>query len=54
MAEHDFSDLAYKDSSCQPYHWSLTKKQKEKERKKNSKHFCKQLLGILVGFLSVA
>ena len=30
------------------------KKRKEKKRNKKSKHFCKHLLGILVGFPSVA
>ena len=53
FAEHEFTDLVYKDNSGQPYHWLLSK-EKEKERKNNSKHFYKHLLGILAGFPSVA
>ena len=33
FTKHEFTDLAYKDTYCQPYHWSLTK-EKEKDRKK--------------------
>ena len=51
FAEHEFTDLVYKDNSGQP---SLLSKEKEKERKNNSKHFYKHLLGILAGFPSVA